>query len=141
MKRLSLGAVFLLLFLLALVRYPDILPSSATGKGHDFTYRFATETDLQQAVERVRVFEEELYNEGFRQVSVALSNDTREVTLTGRYDRLGKVEVRLWTNTRLEIEEPHIGVGFNAYIRNEATEAAWDELDARFRVVVRGKEF
>ena len=64
-----------------------------------------------------------------------------EVTLTGRYDRLGKVEVILWTNTRLEIKEPHIGVGFTAYIRNEATEAAWDELDARFRVVVRGEEF
>ena len=141
MKRLSLGAVFLLLFLLALVMYPDIHTSSASGKGHSFTYKFATEADLQQAVERVRVFEEELYNEGFRQVSIALSNDKREVTLTGRYGRLGKVEIILWTNTRLEIEEPHIGVGFNAYIRNEATEGAWDELDARFRVVVRGEEF
>lgn len=137
MKRLSLGAVFLLLFLLALVVYPDILTSNASGKGHTFTYKFATEADLQQAVERVRVFEEELYNEGFRLVSVALSHDKREVTLTGRYNRLGKVEVRLWTNTRLEIEEPHIGTGFYAFIRNDAAEAAWHELNDRFRVVVR----
>ena len=60
MKRLSLGAVFLLLFLLGLVVYPDILTSNAPGKGKTFTYSFATETDLKQAVERVRVFEEDL---------------------------------------------------------------------------------
>ena len=115
---------------------------SASDKSQTYTFHHADEAALQQAIERLQIFETELRDEGFRQVSSAtINNERREMTLTGRHPRLGKVDITLWTDTRLEVEDPHIGAGFHASIRNEAADAAWEELSERFRQAVYGRDY
>lgn len=139
MKRLSLAFFVLLLFLFWIVVKPDTSNSQGKGMTHTFRYGNGDAVRLQQGIERLRIFEAELRNEGFRQVSVAHTGlEKREVKLKGRYRRLGEVTVTLWTDTRLDREEPQIGAGFDANIRNDAAEAAWEEFNDRFRRAVQG---
>ncbi len=146
MKRLSLAFVVGLLFLLWLVARPALFGTESThGKGMTHTFNFGdNEARLQQGIARIQAFEEELRAEGFRQLSESVASsatyEKRKVTLEGRYRHLGTVEVTLWTNTGLNTEEPQIGAGFDADIRNDASELAWEELSARFRRAVQGDD-
>ena len=143
MQRLAISAFILLLFLAWIVAKPDA--SNTHGKGMTHTFDFGNhEARLQEGIARIQAFEEELRNEGFRQVSVSHSSSPthkkREVTLKGRYRHLGTVQVTLWTNTQLDAEEPQIGAGFDAYIRNDASEVTWEEFNDRFRRAVQGAD-
>ena len=109
------------------------------SKGSTLTYGVGTQTELDQANQRINAFKEELLRQGFRQVSVSFSNSKEEFILEGQYGRLKDLRVTLRTNKRLEKEEPELAGGIHASISDEQADQEFEELYKKVITVVTGQ--
>ena len=103
------------------------------------TYTVGTQVELDQGNERINAFKEELLRQGFREVSASFSDSKEEFILEGQYGRLKDLRVTLWTNKRLQKEEPELAGGIHAFIRDEQADQEFEQLYKKVTSVVTGQ--
>jgi len=119
--------------------------ASVSSKGSNMTYSVGTQAELDAANQRVNKYRQELIRQGFHAISESFSDSTGttynsrdEVVLEGQYGKLKNLQVTLWTTTRLEKDQPHLGGGVHASIVDEQAARDFEELYKKVCFVVTG---
>jgi hypothetical protein len=116
------------------------------SKGSSMTYSVGTQAELDAANQRIKGYRQELMRQGFREVSSSFTDTTgigpnskEEVVLEGQYGKLKDLRVTLWTTKRLEKDQPQLGGGVRASIKDEQADRDFEELYTKISFVVTGQ--
>ncbi len=116
-----------------------------TSKDSSMTNSVGTQAELDAANQRMNDYRQELLRQGFHEVSSSftdttgvISNSKEEYVLEGRYRSLKGLRVTLWTTTRLQKDQPHLGGGVQASINSEQADRDFEELYKKVSSVVTG---
>ena len=116
-----------------------------TSKDSSMTNSVGTQAELDAANQRMNDYRQELLRQGFHEVSTSftdttgiISNSKEEYVLEGRYRNLKDLRVTLWTTTRLQKDQPHLGGGVQASINSEQADRDFEELYKKVSSVVTG---
>jgi hypothetical protein len=119
--------------------------ASHSSKGSSMTYSVGTQAELDAANQRINDYRQELVRQGFREVSGsfsdtsgAVSNSKEEFVLEGQYGTLRDLRVSLWTTKRLEKDQPQLGGGIRASIKDDQADRDFEELYKKVSFVVTG---
>jgi len=110
------------------------------SKSSTMTFGVGEQPELDAANRRITEFKQELLRQGFREVSVAFSDSKEQFVLEGKYGTLQDLQVTLWTETRLKEDQPELGGGVKASLRDEQAEREFEELYKRICFVVTGQD-
>ena len=120
---------------------------SNSSKGASMTYSVGTQADLDAGNQRINAYRQELLRQGFHEVSVSFSDETagtayvnskEEVVLEGQYRNLKELRINLWTTKRLAKDQPQLGGGVHASIKDEQADRDFEELYQKVVFVVTG---
>jgi len=116
-----------------------------TSKDSTMTNSVGTQAELDAANQRMNDYRQELLRQGFQEVWASstnttgiISNSKEEYVLEGRYRNLKDLRVTLWTTTRLQKDQPHLGGGVQASINSEEADRDFEELYKKVSSVVTG---
>lgn len=119
--------------------------NAPSSRGSTMTYGVGTQAELDAANQRINQYKEALLKQGFRQVSVSRSdvtdpfpNSTEKVVLEGQHGTLKDLRVTLWTSKQLKTDEPELGGGIHATLRDEQADREFEELYKKVVFVVTG---
>lgn len=144
MKRLLTLTLF---GLLALSCHRGNSGVSLSSKGASMTFSTGTQADLDAGNQRINDYKQELLRQGFHEISTSVTSETagtsyinrkEEVILEGQYRNLKDLRVTLWTTKRLEKDQPQLGGGVHASIKNEQDDRDFEELYKKVVFVVTG---
>lgn len=117
-----------------------------SSKGSSMTYSAGTQAELDAANQRIDEYRQQLLGQGFHEVSKSLTaqsgplpNSKEEVVLEGQYGNLKDLRVTLWTTKRLEKDQPQLGGGIHAFVRDEQADREFEELYKRVSFIVTGQ--
>ena len=109
------------------------------------TNTVGTQAELDTANQRMNDYRQELLRQGFHEIWASstnttgvISNSKEEHVLEGRYRNLKDLRVTLWTTTRLQKDQPHLGGGVQASINSEQDDRDFEELYKKVSFVVTG---
>src|ERR1044071_8187549 len=102
------------------------------------TFIASTQNQLSEGNQRINEFKQDLLNQGFHVVSSSSSDSKEEVILKGHYGKLKDLEVTLWTGKRLDVKEPSLGGGIQAFIASEEAKREFKELYRKVESIVEG---
>ena len=110
------------------------------------TSSVGTQAELDAANQRVNDYRQELLRQGFRVVSASfldksglVENSKEEFVLEGQYGRLKDLRVTLWTTKRVEKDQPQLGGGIHASVKDEQADRDFEELYKKVSFVVTGQ--
>ena len=120
---------------------------SNSSKGASMTYSVGTQADLDAANQRITDYRQELLRQGFHEVSASSTSETagtsyvnskEEFVLEGQYRNLKDLRINLWATKRLEKNQPQLGGGVHASIKDEQADRDFEELYKKVVFVVTG---
>ena len=120
---------------------------SLSSKGSSMTFSTGTQAELDAGNQRINDYRQELLQQGFHEISSSVTSATagtsyvnrkEEHILEGQYRNLKDLRVTLWTTQRLEKDEPQLGGGVHASIKNEQDDRDFEELYKKVSSVVTG---
>jgi len=116
-----------------------------TSKDSSMTNTVGTQAELDTANQRMNDYRQELLRQGFHEIWASstnttgvISNSKEEHVLEGQYRNLKDLRVTLWTTTRLQKDQPHLGGGVQASINSEQADQDFEELYKKVSFVVTG---
>jgi hypothetical protein len=114
-------------------------------KGASMTYSAGTQAELDAGNQRINDYRQELLRQGFHEISRSFtdstgttSNSKEEFVLEGQYRNLKDLRVTLWTTKVLQKDQPQLGGGVHASIRDEQADRDFEELYKKVSFVVTG---
>ena len=120
---------------------------SLSSKGASMTFSTGTQAELDAGNRRINDYRQELLQQGFHEISSSVTSATagtsyvnrkEEHILEGQYRNLKDLRVTLWTTQRLEKDQPQLGGGVHASIKNEQDDRDFEELYKKVTLVVTG---
>lgn len=144
MKRMLTLTLFGLLAISCVNRNGSV---SLSSKGASMTFSTGTQAELDAGNQRINDYRQELLRQGFHEVSLSVTSATagtsyvnrkEEHILEGQYRNLKDLRVTLWTTQRLEKDQPQLGGGVHASIKNEQDDRDFEELYKKVTLVVTG---
>jgi hypothetical protein len=120
---------------------------SNSSKGASMTYSAGTQAELDAGNQRINDYRQELLRQGFHEISFSVSDETantsyvnskEEFVLEGQYRNLKNLRVTLWTTKILQKDQPQLGGGVHASIRDEQADRDFEELYKKVSFVVTG---